>query len=383
MTLVFERPVAGAATHCMIVGCGRYPHLREDRSADRPAPVAGALALAKMMMDRRDKLVAPLATIEMLLSDPATESGDAELGDRLPGSQAPCVGAADAAHFAASGEAWLDRVRPGDVVVFYFSGHGIADRVGGAVGLLEDIKSSRRRPWAASLAITKLILALKSLPADSAWVFFDACQEIAAEYADCLGSPSDIDLMEVTLDDLVNGACETFALAGAPIGHLAFAPKGYEPPLFTQVLLKGLSGCCVEQTKEHGWAVTGMTLQFDLIELAKMMIDKVAIKPRTIEPQSERKALLLVDEPFTPVTVRSLPEIHLKTSTAVRVMHGETVLAHSADPQFVFRTDVGFEERDLTVECDTSQGVVALVPQTFRQRPPGHNIVLVPTAAES
>jgi len=59
-------------------------------------------------------------------------------------------------------------------------------------------------------------------------------------------------------------------------------------------------------------------------------------------------------------------------------MHGSTLLFSSTESQFVWRVDVGLEERDLTVECDTPIGAASLVSRTFRQNPPGHNITLVP-----
>ncbi len=82
----------------------------------------------------------------------------------------------------------------------------------------------------------------------------------------------------------------------------------------------------MEQTREHGWAVTGATLQFDLVEVGKTIVEGVCVRPQSLAPYSERKVLLLVDRPFTPVTVRSSPEMHLSVAGVVRLMHGPTVL---------------------------------------------------------
>jgi hypothetical protein len=377
VTLVYQRSIAGPATHAFVVGCGRYPHLGSLRSADRKAPVTGALAMAGMLIAQRDKLAAPLGTVELLLSDPGID-GAADVGQRLPEAIETRVDPADELHFRASGERWLDRIRPGDVVVFYFSGHGITDRVGAAVGLLEDVGSLRFRPWAQTFDVTKLAMALRTISAESAWVFFDACQEVVAEFSDRLWEVKNIELKEVTLRDVTGATCEPLALAASATGQVAWAPDAYEPPFFTQVLLKGLSGCCVERTREQGWAVTGVTLAYDLGEIARTITDRVTVKPQSLIGHSERKILLAVERPFTPVKVRSSPEMHLKLAAAVRLLHGSSVVCSGTAPDFEWIVDVELEERELTVQCETKQGAPMLASQTFRQQPPAHNITLEP-----
>lgn len=383
MTLLLDRQIEGPVTHAFIVGCGRYPHLGADHSADRRAPVAGALALAKLLLDHQDNLVAPLGTLEMLLSDPAVDAGPADIGDKLQNMLVTIVDPADEQHFRDRGEAWLNRIQPGDTVIFYFSGHGIADRQGGAVGLLEDVRSKTNRPWAQSFAANNLIHALQTLSAESVWVFFDGCQEIVAEYANRLWEVKNIDLKEVTLADVTADSCEPLAIAGARVGHLAWAPIGDEPPFFTQVLLKGLSGCCVQKTQAHGWAVTGQSLLFGLAEVAETILDGIVVKPQSIFPYSERKALMMVQDPFTPLAVRSDPEVYLSQAATIRVMHGATELHSSAVAQYVWRVDVALEERELTVEYVSQQGAISLPSQTFRQQPPGHIITLVPAGGSA
>jgi Caspase domain len=381
VTLVYHRSIEGAATHAFVVGCGRYPNLGSSGSADRKAPVAGAVAMTRLLIEKRDTLVAPLGSVELLLSDPGTD-GAADIVQHLPGAIETKVDPADESRFRAGGERWLDRIRPGDVVVFYFSGHGIADRVGDAVGLLEDTGSSRFRPWAQSFSVTKLALALRTMSAESAWVFFDACQEVVAEFAERLWEVKNIELKEITLRDVTDATCEPLALAGSTTGQLAWAPDAYEPPFFTQVLLKGLSGCCVERTREHGWAVTGVTLAYDLAEIARTITDRAVVKPQSLIGQSERKVLLAVERPFTPVKVRSSPEMHLKLAAAVRLMHGSSIVRSDTDPDFAWVVDVELEERELTVQCDTKLGAPMLASETFRQQPPAHNITLKPVKEE-
>lgn len=378
MTLIYQRDVDGPATHAFVVGCGRYPGLDAAGGADRKAPIAGALAVADMLIAERDKLAARLGSIEMLLSDPAATGTTTDIGQRLTGTIATQVEPADEKHFRDSGEKWLNRMKPGDIIIFYFSGHGITDRVGGAVGLLGDVGTSKHRAWAQTFSVTKLAVALRTMSAESAWVFFDACQDLAADFGERLWDVNNIELKEVTLRDVVEAGCDALVLAGAATGRVAWAPDKYEPPFFTQVLLKGLSGCCVERTRAHGWAVTGVTLLYDLIEVGRSVIDGVAVQAQSLAPHSERKVLLAIDRPFTPVTVRSNPEAHLQPAAAVRLMHGSNTISSGTAIGFVWRADVDFVERELTVYCDTGEGASVLTPQTFRQQLPAHNITLVP-----
>lgn len=378
MTLIYRRNSDGPVTHAFVVGCGRYPHLGADGTADRRAPIAGALAIVRMLIAQRDKLVAPLGSIELLLSDPVATGTVADIGSHLPEVTATQVDAADEVHFRDSGERWLERIGPGDVVVFYFSGHGIMDRIGGAVGVLEDVKTSKLRPWTQTFSMTKIAMVLRTVSAESAWVFFDACQEVVTEFADRLWDVDNIELKELTLSDLTNSSCEPLALAGSAAGEFAWAPNGDEPPFFTQTLLKGLSGCCVERTREHGWAVTGPTLLYDLVEVGKSIIDDVLVQPQSLAAHSERKVLLAVDRPFTPITVRSNPEMHMKSATTVRLMHGSDLVGSATPPDFVWRTELELAERELTIHCETREGGAVLASQSFRQHPPAHNITLTP-----
>ncbi|MCP6423318.1 hypothetical protein NL463_28830, partial [Klebsiella pneumoniae] len=84
-------------------------------------------------------------------------------------------------------------------------------------------------------------------------------------------------------------------------------------------------------------------------EIARTITDRAVVKPQSLIGHSERKVLLAVERPFTPVKVRSSPEMHLKLAAAVRLMHGSSIVRSDTDPDFAWVVDVELEERELTV----------------------------------
>lgn len=342
--------------------------------------MAGAVALVKRLVASADSLIAPLSSVEMLISDPADLGGPASIFEHWPQAESAAVDQADADHFQAAGDSWLGRVRPGDSVIFYFSGHGVVDRVGSAVGLLEDVKAARNRPWEATFNVLPLAQALGTVGAESAWVFFDACQEISGTLPHTIWNSNGIILKELSLEDLANESCEPLVIAGSRLGQMAWAPDDYIPPYFTQVLLKGLSGCCVEKTRAHGWAVTGQTLLFKLRELSSVLIEAVEVRPQSLMRYSEGKAFARIAEPFTPVAVCSDPEMAMRMATAIRIMDGDEIMHSTTEAHFVWRVDVPIVDRELTVECSVAAGAAKLASQRFRPEPPSHKIVLIHSA---
>ncbi|WP_439605063.1 hypothetical protein, partial [Shinella sp.] len=262
-------------------------------------------------------------------------------------------------------------------VVFYFSGHGVVDRTGTAVGLLEDVKSQARRPWEATFGVQPLAQALGTIGAQSAWIFFDACQEISESISPDALNSSGIILKELTLEGLASESCEPLAIAGSKLGDMAYAPNDYRPPFFTQVLLKGLSGCCVTRTQAHGWAVTGEALLFNLKKLAAGLIENVEVKPQSLLRYSDEGVLSRAPAPFTSLKVRSLPESALKAAKSVRICLDDGKVIHSTqDPPYVWTVDVPLIEGNLLVDCVVAAGDAGLESHTFRPEPPIHHIVL-------
>lgn len=375
MTLVFSRSDPGPVTHVFLVGCGYYPFLGNAGSADRLAPSAGAVAMARFLLAAKDQLIAPLGSIELLVSDPDEGVFAQYLNEQLP-EVTVAVERANAQNFKQAADAFQDRVRPGDVVLFYFSGHGVVNQHGDAVGLLEDVGSVPRRPWEQSFDMTPAITALRTLGAESVWVFFDACQEIAWEFQSKIWSVSNIVFGDVELSQLAEASCDAVAVAGARLGEYAHAPNDRLPPYFTQALLKGMSGCCVEPTRLHGWAVTGKMLLFALSDIADVLIDAVKVKPAALAKFTDRKSLLRVEQPFCTIAVRSRPAAYLQNATRLSVSANGAVLSETLTPGSTWRVDINLGPASVVIGCVHPPESVSLASQTLTLMPPSLNVML-------
>lgn len=188
MTLLFSRAVDdGPATHAFVIGVGGYPaakagagQLPDLVAPDVPSAVDSAKYFCDWLLRNRDTLVAPLATLEVLLSD--TDEGEERYAwaPPLPADHppAPPIELATSANTVAAGKAWLaaDRVRDGDEVLLYFCGHGASLSSEPAL-FLGDLNLDDIRPW----SFVNVHSLGRSLRQNSrianAYLFVDACGE--------------------------------------------------------------------------------------------------------------------------------------------------------------------------------------------------------------
>ena len=257
MTLVYNRHREPPATHAFILGCGRFPALDPTLRPNRLSTVNGARKIVRFLIDHADDLIAPLASVECLISDPNDAEGQDALGIGMfandPRGGSDAVDCASLASTTFAGKAWLNRCRKGDTMFFYMASHGIVDSSCAAFALLEDVNSNRFSPWEQSLNIKNLATGLPTIEAGACWVFLDACQEQLPDAMDRIDGTGGLCLLRPTSKHLAKRSeVQSCALAGSRYGGVANSPVS-DPPYFTQALLRGLEGACVELF-ETAWA---------------------------------------------------------------------------------------------------------------------------------
>lgn len=273
MSLLLDRNIPGPKTHALVIGVGTYPHAKAGKGVlaelrnvpDLPSAADSAKLVCDWLLQNQDRLAAPLATLEVLVSDPTDPS------NRYPWSAGP-VDAADDNNVRTKGNDWYARVNeaPGNTAFFYCCGHG-ASYQHNPVLFLEDINRSRANAWT-HINLGSLALSLRKNPSvAAAFLFADACGQYVPNLE--LRNAQDTRFF----DDP-----SPFAKAGNQVSLLCAAAEGqlaYEGAdklngnlrfgRFTQAMLQALNGSSARQFGSK-WAVSSRDLLDDLKALRRV-----------------------------------------------------------------------------------------------------------------
>lgn len=184
MALVFppQPPLLGPQTHVLIIGVGRYRHLRGGAgpvTAGVPplgqlvSPPVSARALADWFTSRKhDNPTAPLGSVELVLSDSKGQmyvpSGG---GDPIP------IEDATMQNIEVAFNAWHDRcnAHEANVAIFYFCGHGLQKDV--TVLLPENFAQNPNSKWKEAIDFDRSYRGMASCLARTQYYVVDACRE--------------------------------------------------------------------------------------------------------------------------------------------------------------------------------------------------------------
>ncbi len=255
----------GPKTHALVIGVGRYRHLRGGN-----APVAGlrdmglgqlsstvfsARAVVEWLLNEYEHPEAPLASVQVLLSpmlEPEIPAGTiAPLADVATQAGPVPVDPATIASVRPAFAAWADRCArdKGSVGMFYFAGHGVAKDT--LALLLEDFGELVGSPFLGAIDFNKTHLGTRTIPASLACFWVNSCRSVPVETLEKLTLNAQI---------LLDSSVRKNPLPSAPIIHAAADnARAYgrrdEATQFTKALLTSLRRLGTE--KRHGrWEVT-------------------------------------------------------------------------------------------------------------------------------
>ncbi len=334
MTLLFDRPAGDKpVTHAFVIGVGNYPHAKPGQGAlaalrsvrDVPSAADSAKYISDWLLTNRDQLEAPLASLEVLISDPVSDDPRYDwqapaLAGGIPGNTAPAglgIDRANAANVELAAERWfaLLKQRPGDVALFYCSGHG-ASLSSEQVLFLDDLNRSGVKPWifANLSSLGRSLRQNEDIAA--AYLFVDACGEKLADFelskqADTpfftlyeFGKPESSKVM------LITAACPGLLAFDATLPGSAI-PIGR----FTQTLVKALDGASIRDWNGE-WAVCSSGLQFDLKLLKQFCFPgwrDQPFEPLALMTFNEDRKFAATDRPVIPVLATLMPPTAIAT----------------------------------------------------------------------
>ena len=279
MALVYDNRhnlQGGAGIHALIAGVSHYKHLpggggppaKKDWGLSQlTATALTGYKIYRWLIDHRDDLSKPLATVRLLLSPSAAETpkiaqGMSEIKEMLEGkgvtlvdTPSPCTLQA----FVREAQHWkqdaISDIHDKHVTFFYFSGHGVQRKNNDPVLLMEDFGDP---DWNNTVAKTVAFNALFEgmvPPSDTQWkiartqlYFVDACRVRPAD----LGKyqfPSIADIFEEELGGEDRRSAPVFY---ATVSNTKAYAKSGEQTLFSEALIDCLNGDAVKPTKVTG-----------------------------------------------------------------------------------------------------------------------------------
>ena len=241
MTLLREKS-SKPGTHALVVGIGRYPWLvggkgkprfaQHDGMGQLTSPPASARAFARWLLETYDNPDAPLATLDLLLSDAKDQN--------FTGANGPVeIQPATFDNVFQAISAWAKQPSMDqDLLLFFFSGHGISAALQTTL-LCEDYGSNGASPLNQAIDFTGMVVGLDWIAARRQCFFVDACRVATAEILDArnfFGHP----VIQPKSDHNPKPR-HAPVFQSTLAGQLAYGRKG-KPSYFTEALLRAFAG---------------------------------------------------------------------------------------------------------------------------------------------
>jgi hypothetical protein len=281
--------------------------------------------MSDWLLANQGRLAAPLATLEVLISDPPNPPNPNNRYQWGSGR----VDSATQANVSISGRAWYQRVlaEQNDIAFFYCCGHGASHRQE-PVLFLEDLNQDPVNAWS-HINLRKLAEALrKQTSVSAAFLFSDTCGEYVPSFE--LGDAQDCRFYTES-GLFASSRNQVSLLCAASEGVLAY--EGADAAgskrmfgRFTQACLKGLSGSSARLLRE-GWAVSCHDLLGDLKKLRRVFFSHWGDEPFEPYPavtQADALPIVFPDAFELPVVVMTEP--------LERMPHYGFVISKRSDP---------------------------------------------------
>jgi len=317
---------AGPATHALVIGVGRYPHLlggdgtrlaEHQGLAQLTSPPASARALATWLVGNFHNPERPLGSVRLLLSEAQpspfvhpTQGGAVA----VPAATADAVAAAFKAWFA-DGDVHAD-----NLLIFYFCGHGLAN---GALTtlLLEDFGADPLNPLDGAMDFHGSRLGMSRCKAARQLYLVDACRTDAV----MMQNAADYAGRVFVLPKAKVAPVQRPVLYSTLMGAQAYGRAGV-PSHFAQALLAAFAGAGGDNS-QGGWRVrtTGLHLAIDARMTRQASAGLATAQVPVAEELTTFDVHHLTGAPEVPVVVSCAPAAALPSATMRCLSAGQLI----------------------------------------------------------
>src|SRR5690606_10850912 len=214
------------------------------------SPPASAFAFAAWLLDEFNNSDKPLASLSLLVSDSEQQAFS---HPRLPAPAAPA--AADARTVIAALRAWKRRgdANEGNLMLFFFCGHGVARGLDGLTLLLRDYGYESAMPMEGAIDFAAFQRGMAQCAASCQCFFVDACRQVSDIARNTTESGQKV------IQDDINRPFDSdwnYAVLYSTVeGESAYGRRG-KPSFYTEELIKGLNGAAANNRNARGqWRV--------------------------------------------------------------------------------------------------------------------------------
>lgn len=316
MTLLTDPALIGAApaVHILVIAVGRYPYLmggdaneasrlpKHGQLGQLASPVPSAEAVVHWLQKEFTPHSAPLKSIEVLSSPDGSYTDWMGKPIQIEASTMPNV------HRAIKEWAARGNASPGNVLMFYFCGHGVSNGDVHSL-LLENFGDDHNDPFnTGAIDIARLMDGLRGKEATQQLFIIDACRTFNnpafKDYGEFRGLPI-ISGSALARLDIVEQA----ALWATSLGALAYGIPGV-PSVFTSAMLHAMKGAGALQDEDDGrWVIAPDVLRLGINFIIRRQLGADSIQYATLDRMVRNiKFHTLIDGPSVPVAVQCLPK---------------------------------------------------------------------------
>lgn len=301
--------------HALLIGVGRYPHLKDGKSKIKfdhagdigqlTSPYHSVKAFSEWLRSEMTLPGAPLSSLRVLASSPSSSVV-------TEGWERPEIGNIR----TAVGDWYKDCDRhSNNVALFYFCGHGVV--LGNITALLaQDFGKEALSPFLGSFDPAALADACMAAKASRQLFLIDACRGTPPELRKRFKAPSIPEVL-TAITHSNQGSHQQAELFASELGRSAYGIDN-KPSIFMSSLLASMKGAGARQNENGDWVVGTTSLRTGLDWLVGRSYEKKLQRVAFGKMSMDFDLHAISGNPLVPVTVRTNPiarlaELQLQT----------------------------------------------------------------------